>query len=609
MGVTVRITGDVALSDAQLAALSEGATFSIALSLGLLCAWLLLGMQSLRLVAAILGTLIVGLVITAGFAGLAVGALNPISVAFAVLFVGIAVDFGIQFSVRYRDERFRSDDSAEALRRTARGISGPLSVAAAAAAVGFLSFVPTDYSGVSDLGKIAGIGMLIALALNLTLLPALLAMLRPAGEPHPIGFGWAAPIDRFLIERRKTVIAAAGLLAVIAAAALPWLHFDFNPLDLQSKKDAAVATLFDLMKDPDSTPYTIEILEPSSAQAQATAKKLDALPEVSHTVTVQSFIPDDQDAKLALLQDARTLLAPSLYPASIRPPASDQAMLSAAQNFAKDVKPLADKGDAAAARLYRDLDAAAARGAAILPTLIQNLSANAARRLDELRGSLSPQKITLADLPTDVKDDWVAQDGRARVEVFPKGDMANNAEMVRFADAVRKVAPNATGTPVTIQESAATVIHAFVLAGIIALAAIACLLILVLRSIRDVILVLAPLLLAGLLTLATGVVVDLPLNYANIIALPLLLGIGVSFDIYFVMRWRAGNGELLQSSTARAILFSALTTGSAFGSLAASNHPGTSDMGKLLMLALAYTLVCTFLVLPALLGPVKSRRD
>jgi len=170
---------------------------------------------------------------------------------------------------------------------------------------------------------------------------------------------------------------------------------------------------------------------------------------------------------------------------------------------------------------------------------------------------------------------------------------------------VRTVAPNATGTPVTIQESADTVTQAFMTAGLIALVAIAILLTVVLRSLNDVAMVLAPLILAGLMTLATGVLFGLPLNYANIITLPLLLGIGVSFDIYFVMRWRAGTGDLLQSSTARAVLFSALTTGTAFGSLALSNHPGTAQMGELLIVALAYTLLCTFIVLPALLGPVK----
>ncbi|HEY1506472.1 MAG TPA: MMPL family transporter [Stellaceae bacterium] len=606
-GVRVRITGEVALSDAQLSSLSEGATFSAVLSLSLLFIWLLLGLQSLRLVGAILGTLIVGLVITGGFAAVAVQALNPISVAFAVLFVGIAVDFGIQFSVRYRDERFRVDDMIEALRRTGRGIGGPLSVAAMATAVGFLSFVPTDYTGVSDLGKIAGAGMLIALTLNLTLLPALLVLSRTGGEARPVGFRWAAPIDRFLLGRRRMVILASAVLTLASIAALPWLRFDFNPLNLQNRHDEAVATLFDLIGDPSSTPYTIEVLESSIATADTVAKKLEALPDIGQVITVNTFIPEDQDAKLAIIQDLRTLLGPSLYPATIRPPSTDQAMLTATANFAKDVKPLAAKGDQAAARLSKALDAAVARGTAVLPALIQNLSSNAARRLDELRASLDPQKVTMTNLPADVKDDWVTSDGRARVEVFPKGNMSNNDQLVRFVDEVHTIAPEATGTPVTIQESAATVTRAFTTAGIIALIAIAVLLLVVLRRIGDVALVLAPLLLAGLLTLATGAVVGLPLNYANIIALPLLLGIGVSFDIYFVMRWRAGNGELLQSSTARAILFSALTTGTAFGSLALSNHPGTADMGKLLMLALAFTLICTFVLLPALLGAPKTR--
>ena len=608
-GVRVRITGEVALSDAQLSSLSEGATFSALLSLGLLCLWLLLGLQSVRLVGAILGTLIVGLVITGGFAALAVQALNPISVAFAVLFVGIAVDFGIQFSVRYRDERFRIDDLVEALRRTGRGIGGPLSVAAMATAVGFLSFVPTDYTGVSDLGKIAGAGMLIALALNLTLLPALLVLSRTGGEARPVGFRWAAPIDHFLLGHRRIVILGGVVLALASIAALPWLRFDFNPLNLQNRHDEAVATLFDLIGDPSSTPYTIEILKPSIDAAGAIAKKLESLSDVGQVITVNTFIPEDQDAKLAIIQDLRTLLGPSLYPATIRPPSTDQAMLTATANFAKDVKPLGAKGDQAAARLSKALDAVVARGASVLAALIQNLSSNAARRLDELRASLNPQKITLADLPADVKDDWVTSDGRARVEVFPKGDMRDNAQLVHFVAQVRTVAPEATGTPVTIQESAATVTRAFTTAGIIALIAIAALLVIVLRRIGDVALVLAPLLLAGLLTLATGVIVDLPLNYANIIALPLLLGIGVSFDIYFVMRWRTGSSDLLQSSTARAILFSAFTTGTAFGSLALSAHPGTADMGKLLMLALAFTLLCTFILLPALLGPPQNGRD
>jgi uncharacterized protein len=606
-GVRVRVTGPVALSDAEFSTLTNGAGFATALSVGLLCLWLMLALRSLRLFLAILTTLIVGLVGCGVFAIGAVGPLNPISVAFAVLFVGIAVDFGIQFSVRYRDERFRADNFTAALRGTAASIGGPLAVAALAAAVGFFSFVPTDYTGVSELGLIAGVGMLLALLLNLTLLPALLTILRPKGERRPVGFARAAPLDRFLVVHRRPVIAAAAVLALACLAAVPHLRFDFNPLHLQNAHEEAVSTLLDLMSDPATTPYTIDILTPSAAAAATLAERLESLPDVAQAVTAASYVPRDQKEKLVIIADAAQLLGPTLTPARVKPAPGDREVLAAIATCAADMKQVASLGSRPAAALARALDAVLARGAAALPALEASVAPGIERRLDDLRLSLQAAPVTLESLPQSLKSDWIAADGRARIEVFPKGDARDNEVLRRFADAVERIAPDATGTPVTIQESARTVTHAFVLAGILAVAAISLLLALALRRLRDVLLVLAPLLLAGLLTLATSVLAGLPLNFANIIALPLLLGVGVAFDIYFVMRWRAGHSDLLQSSTARAILFSALTTGTAFGSLALSNHPGTSAMGTLLMLALFYTLLCTLFVLPALLGPIKRR--
>jgi predicted RND superfamily exporter protein len=273
---------------------------------------------------------------------------------------------------------------------------------------------------------------------------------------------------------------------------------------------------------------------------------------------------------------------------------------------AKNVAEAGAHGVAPAKRLAELLQQVAARGAAVVPALAANIASSLPQRLDALRQSLTAEAVTLETLPDEIKSDWITADNRARVEVFPKGGAPDNASLRRFVAAVRTVTPDATGTPVTIQESADTVIRAFVTAGIIAVVAIAILLFAVLRRVGDVALVLAPLALAGLFTLATSAAFNMPLNFANIITLPLLLGIGVAFDVYFVMRWRRGHSDLLQSSTARAILFSALTTGTAFGSLALSNNPGMSEMGKLLSIALAYTLVCTFIVLPALMGPVRA---
>jgi uncharacterized protein len=601
-GVHVRVTGPVALSDAEFSTLKRGAGISSALSVGLLILWLMLGLRSPRIVLAIVTTLLVGLVACADFAVLAVGALNPISIAFAVLFIGIAVDFSIQFSLRYRDERYRFDDFAVAMRRTAHGIGRALAIAAAATAVGFLSFVPTDYTGVADLGLIAGFGMAIALVLNLTLLPALLTLLRPSGEPRPVGFGPAVPVGRFLVTRRYWVLGVAGAAAIVAAILVPGLAFDFNPLHLQNPSEEAVATLFDLMGDSDTTPYTIDVMTSSPAAAAKLAQKIEDLPQVLRTVTLTSFIPADQKEKLAIVADAHQLLDPTLSPAATKPNPTTTEMLAAIVKTRDDVRKVATKGDSAAQRLAVDLDAVVDRGVDVLPRLQANLSAGISRRLNELRLALNATPVTDSTLPADLKRDWVTPDGRARIEVYPSGDTRDNNVLRAFATAVRAVAPEATGSPISIQESAHTVMHAFVTAAIVAVSAIALLLVLILRRLDDVLLVLAPLLLAGLLTLATSVVAGLPLNFANIIALPLLLGVGVAFDIYFVMRWRDGQRELLGSSTARAILFSALTTGTAFGSLALSPHPGTSEMGRLLILALLYTLLCTFFVLPALLA-------
>ena len=604
-GVRVRVTGPVALNDDQLATLSEGAGFSTCLSLGLLLFWLVLGLRSARIVAAVLATLLCGLIGCATFAAAAIGPFNPISVAFAPLFVGIAIDFGIQFSVRFSAEKSGAGSPGDALRRTALGIGGPLAVAAAATAVGFLSFVPTDYTGVRDLGLIAGAGMLVALLLNLTLLPALLSLLGGAAAAHGGEGKAAAAADGFIAKRRTAILACAAAAAVACAAALPRLRFDFNPLNLENPRAESVSTLFDLMGDPQTTPYTIDVLA-APAAAHALSQKLSALPEVAQVLSLESFVPEDQEAKLDILRDAQALLGPTLSPQEVRPVPSDREILDAAARCTDRIALLAARGDKPAARFVAAMRGALSMGQRVLPALEANLSEGARRRLDDLRLSLQAGPVDIATMPKEMIDDWVARDGRWRIEAYPRGDARRNEVLRAFSAAVQRVAPDATGTPVTIQESARTVTGAFASAGLLALLAITALLFAVLRRLVDVLLVLGPLVLAGLLTLATSVLVGLPLNFANIITLPLLLGIGVAFDIYFVMRWRAGEDAPLRSSTARAVLFSALTTGTAFGSLALSRSPGMADMGKLLSLALFYTLLCTLFVLPALMGPAPS---
>jgi len=346
----------------------------------------------------------------------------------------------------------------------------------------------------------------------------------------------------------------------------------------------------------------------SPEAARKLAAKFDTLPEVARTITVTSFVPGDQADKLAIIADAASLLGPTISPAKPLPPPDAAAELASLTRASETLDQAAKQShDAAVERLAGVMKHAAERGIDALPALRTNLMQGLQARLDAMRVALSAEPVTLATLPTEITRDWIAPDGRARIEVYPKGDARDNQVLRQFVAAIRRIAPDATGAPISIQESARTIVGAFRTAGIFALFAIAGLLAVVLRRVRDVLLVMTPLIFAGLLTVATSVLADLPLNFANIIALPLLLGVGVAFDIYFVMNWRAGIGNPLQSGTARAVLFSALTTATAFGSLALSRHRGTSEMGILLTISLFYTLLCTFFVLPALMGPVRRR--
>jgi hopanoid biosynthesis associated RND transporter like protein HpnN len=606
-GVTIRLTGDVPLNDEQFATVTQGLGISMSVALTLVALLLYGALRSVRMAGAILITLVVGLLGTATVATL-LGPLNLISVAFAILFVGIAVDFGIQFSVRYRAQRNRIDNFAVALDDTARLVGPALLLAALAAASGFFSFLPTAYRGVSELGIIAGVGMVIAVFCNLTLLPALLTLFRLGPEPKPVGFSSLAGLDAFLLRRRRLVLLVTGVIAAVGIGLITQLRFDFNPLDLMDPHVESVSTMLQLMRDPNTTPNTIEVLTPSLDQAKATADRLSKLPEVAHAVTLASYIPEDQDKKLAILHDAAFLIGPTLDPAHTMPPPDYPAMRSALTACVAALRGVAAPGakDAPVLALANSFEKLAAAPGPVLERMQTVLLSGLTKQFNQLRLTLSATNVTMADLPPELVRSWVAPDGKARVEVFPAGDASKNKVLRRFVKAVTAVVPDAVGTPVSIQNSSKTIVGAFETAGLLATLGITVLLVLTLRRLRDVLIALTPLLLAALLTLATTVVIKMPLNFANIIALPLLLGIGVAFDIYFVMNWRAGRSNPLQSGTARAIVFSALTTTAAFGSLVLSSHPGTSEMGRLLSIEMFYTLVCVLLVMPALLGPPRS---
>ncbi len=606
----VRLTGSIPMGDDEFASVKEGALVNGIGTVVVVLVILWLALKSGRIILAVFINLVIGLAITAALGLMMVGALNMISVAFAVLFVGLGVDFGIQFSVKYRAERHDVPGLPDALSNTAREIAVPLTLAAVAVACGFLSFLPTAYRGVSELGEIAGAGMLIAYLTSITILPALLTVLNPPGEPEEVGYRALAPVDEFLSRHRIAVVAGTIGVAVVGAPLLYFLTFDFDPVHLRSPDVESVSTLLDVQKDPTIGFQSINIVIPSISQAPEVAERVRKLPEVARVMTLDSFVPQDQKKKLEAIKDMDEQIGFLLREQTARGGPTDAENVAALNASADQLNAAAAKakgpGADAAKRLADNLSRLAKADKTVRDKAQEAFVVPLQVGLGMLHGFLSAAEVSRANLPQGIQRQWISADGKSRVEVFPNGD-ANNTEVLRqFAIAVLAVYPQAVGGPVSILEAGRTVVSAFVHAGLYALISIAILLWIVLKRFTDMLLTLVPLVLAGVVTLEICVLIGMPLNFANIISLPLLLGVGVAFKIYYITAWRAGQANLLQSPLTRAVIWSALTTATAFGSLWLSQHPGTSSMGKLLALSLVCTLAAAVLFQPALMGAPRD---
>ncbi len=610
-GVRVRLTGSAALASEELASVEEGMGIAGALSMTLVLVLLGIGLRSVRLVAATLSALVAGLVWTAAFAVAAVGELNMISVAFAVLFIGLSVDFGIHFALRYKEEIDRGLARKDALDVAVQGVGGSLTLCAVAAAIGFLSFTPTAYRGLAELGVIAAGGMAIALIANLTLVPAVLALL-PLRRGRSEAQFRSRTLGQVIRRNERSVVRAALVVAVVAAAALPFARFDFDPMNLKDPETESVSTLLDLMKDGNTSPYTIQILAKNLSDAKRMTGLLRKSERVRSARSLSDYVPSHQSSKVDLIAQAALFLAPALDSgAGISPPGHAE-LLDGLTGLRRSLSRLADSGgtdSAAARRLERALGAIASGDAEAIGAFQSAVVRTLPGTLAALRMSLDADSFDIADLPGNVISREMAKDGRAKIEVTPSEDVRDPAAMNQFVDAVRAVAPNAVGSPVIIVEAGQTVVRAFRDAGVLSFALISLLLIVLLRNLRDVAMVFAPIVLAGILTVAVTVVFGPPFNFANVIVLPLLFGLGVASGIHLIHREKSekGTAAAMATSTPRAVLYSALTTIGSFGSIALSSHPGTSSMGFLLTVAILLTLLATLVVLPALMAVFPSR--
>ena len=613
-GINVRITGQIAMASEELESVKKSAGAAGFLAIGLVALVLIVALRSIWHVLASLVTLGVGLTMTAAFAAAAVGHLNMISIALGALYVGLGIDYAIHVCLRFQALAATGASKIDRLEITAREIGPSLALCTASTSIGFYAFLPTSFSGVSELGLIAGTGMLISLAVSITVLPALLAVLPEPGASGRGGEGTfrVHRISDWLLNRRRAVKISAGVLGLASLALVTQVRFDENPLDLRDPKSESISTFRDLLASSATPPWSMSILADGPNEADALVRRLKALDEVSKVVTARSFVPDRQPEKLELIDRIALTVGPLLVAdTDQRVPQSADEQWAAVQMLHNELG-ASDKLLPIRNTLMHDLGAllddlagmSHSQRAQTLSLLSENILGTLEGNIHRLAASLNASAFTLEDLPDSIRSRWISAGGTWRVEVFPSHDLESSEALHTFVDAVHAVEPVATGTPVVFVESGEAVVGAFREAMLLALIAISVLLLSLLRSVRDVVLVLVPLVLAGALTVAIAVMTNTPFNFANVIALPLLLGIGVDSGIHIVhgARFTGYRGtDIVRSSTSRAVLYSAMTTISGFGALMFWTHRGTASLGRILTIGIVLTLICTLVVLPSLL--------
>jgi len=625
-GIQLRITGEVALANDEIYSAMHGAQESGILALVLVAIVLYVALRSVGTSIAVVISLVVGLILTAAFATLTVGHLNLISIAFAVLYIGLGVDYAIHFLFRFEELKNTTNSDLQAISNTGADMGQALLVCAITTAIGFYAFIPTAYRGVAELGIISGTGMIISFLITMTLLPALQRFF-PIPTQKYSSSNTLKPINKILNfagHSKKLILTSTVIAIIVSLLAIPHIRFDYNLLNMNNPHVESVTTFQELLENPDESPWHIEILADDLSELKRLKERLEALPEVKTVVSILDLVPENQQEKSELIAEMAMTVGPISFNSTDKGQHPRSKQYSPAQQLATLEKLIAQltgfitehpnhAATASIQALSESLsklkvnllqnDHSSQEKEQLLQALENDLLSLLPESMQRLQLALGAEPFTQETLPNAFSSHWHSPDNSYRISVYPSENIGDNDALRRFVRSVQKIAPTATGVPVISLEAGEAVVDAFIHAFTLTLIGVIVTLLLMLRSVKYTFLALTPLLLATLFTGACTVLLDLPFNFANIIALPLLLGTGIDSSLHMIHRCRhqSTDNNLLHSNTARAVYYSALTTLVGFGSLFFSTHQGTASMGLLLTIGLSITLVCVLVILPALL--------
>ena len=610
-GVDAKLTGEIPLQHEEIEAAIDGVALAGWIALVLLFLVMFVGVRSFRIILGTFVLLGIGITWTIAYALLSVGEFNTLSLIFVVMFFGLGVDFALHYSLRFQEAVSRDQEKSLALVDSAKSVGRAISLGAVTTAVGFLGFWPTDYQGLADLGVISAGGMLIACFLAFTFLPAFYSVIE-APRAHTVGLPSSDRIINWLIEKKKSVIVSAVVVAALAGSQALQLNFDYSVLALKDPEAQSMIAHRELQDQGISTDYSVCVVGDKSAD-KPTLVALDTVKDVS---VVEDLVPSDQEEKIFIIEDLQFMMSDALEPSEVIAQPTVEEIKRASVSLLGTLSSSVVSNDSRVPRevlerlsanlesmqLARDEQWITFQNAVVSDLVIQ---------MQKIRNRIQVEEIEFQNLPDSVVGRLISSNGQKLSVVVPSQNMDSISNLSDFIETVRALSPNATGRPVIEWGVGSLVVDSFQTALIISAISILLILLLALRNILASFIVLVPLLLAALVTFGIAVFSGISINMANILVVPLIFGLGAASGIHVVDRYlgESNVSNLMLSSTPRAVILSNLTTVGAFAPLSLSAHQGAASVGVLLTIAVCLLLVFTLFLLPVLLHGVDKSSE
>lgn len=624
-GIKAGLTGVPVLEYEEMATSQRDMEIATILSLTLTVVLLLFAFRGLLNVLAAMVSLIVGICLSFGFATLAIGHLNILSMVFAIMLIGLGIEYGIQVVLRYQEELKSGATGMAAIETGLTTNIRSIIMAAATVALAFATFAFTDFKGIAELGIIAAGGVVICVAATFTVLPAMLILLerfrKPSGDManvQPAAVSKPHPFLHALFNSPRTVIAATVLLSVVCVYPAVRTEFDYNLMNLQAKGLQSVEYAYKLMRSKENSGYFAVVTAQNQAEAKELTERLEKLSSVDHVVSLLALVPDQQTAKLAELATLRQIMEtvnPVPYEENLRV----MELPTVFENFRNRVdklkKALETKKDVAAkpvgaflstldgffASLEKEKDKNAL---GMLRDFQGGMFAELPDKLRMLKDSLEASPISASDVPEQLKSRFVGKNGKLLLQVAPRKEIFEHGPLHEFVTQVKNVAPNATGEPIMVYESLTVLRDSYLKAFGYAFIGIAVILLINFKSIRFALIGTLPLAAGLLLMIGSMRLAGVSFNSANIIVLPLILGVGIDSAIYIINRYRQGTespAQVAMSSAGIGVFLNALTILFSFGALMVAHHQGVFSIGAVMSLGMVTSVAVFMVFLPALL--------